>query len=67
MRIAGSKIGGHISEEDSGLFSRGPGYHEGMRRELMGEVAIEGVKEAAVAVINDGLDCCRADAPLCGD
>jgi predicted NUDIX family phosphoesterase len=26
-------IGGHIAEEDSGLFSKGPGYHEGMRRE----------------------------------
>jgi predicted NUDIX family phosphoesterase len=46
-------IGGHISEEDSGLFSKGPGYHEGMRRELMEEVAIEEMKEAAVAVIND--------------
>ena len=46
-------IGGHISEEDSGLFSKGPGYHEGMRRELMEEVAIDEVKEAAVAVIND--------------
>jgi predicted NUDIX family phosphoesterase len=46
-------IGGHIAEEDSGLFSKGPGYHEGMRRELMEEVAIEEVKEAAVAVIND--------------
>src|SRR6266496_3647165 len=46
-------VGGHISEEDHGLFSKGPGYHEGMRRELMEEVAIEEVKEAAVAVIND--------------
>lgn len=46
-------IGGHISEEDHGLFSTGPGYHEGMRRELMEEVAIDEVKEAAVAVIND--------------
>src|SRR5438309_2547864 len=46
-------IGGHISEEDSGLFSKGPGYHEGMRRELMEEVAIEEMKEVAVAVIND--------------
>ena len=49
-------IGGHISEEDHGLFStdRG-GYQEGMRRELMEEVAVEEekVKEAAVAVIND--------------
>src|SRR6266545_6624613 len=46
-------IGGHISEEDHGLFSKGPGYYEGMRRELMEEVAVEEVKEAAVAVIND--------------
>jgi len=46
-------IGGHISEEDNELFSTGLGYHEGMRRELMEEVAIDEVKEAAVAVIND--------------
>ena len=46
-------IGGHISEEDHGLFSTGLGYREGMRRELMEEVAIEDEKEAAVAVIND--------------
>jgi len=46
-------IGGHISEEDHGLFSSGLGYQEGMRRELMEEVAIDDVKEAAVAVIND--------------
>ena len=46
-------IGGHISEEDHGLFSSGLGYQEGMRRELMEEVAIEEVKETAVAVIND--------------
>src|SRR5437660_5384188 len=46
-------IGGHISEEDHGLFSSGPGYQEGMRRELMEEVAIDEVKETAVAVIND--------------
>jgi predicted NUDIX family phosphoesterase len=46
-------VGGHISEEDSGFFSKGPGYHEGMRRELMEEVAIEEMNEAAVAVIND--------------
>jgi predicted NUDIX family phosphoesterase len=47
-------IGGHISEEDHGLFSgdRG-GYQEGMRRELVEEVAIDEAKEAAVAVIND--------------
>ena len=46
-------VGGHISEEDHGLFSTGPGYHEGMRRELMEEVAVEEVNESAVAVIND--------------
>ncbi len=46
-------IGGHISEEDNVLFSTGLGYHEGMRRELMEEVAIDEVKEVAVAVIND--------------
>src|SRR6266536_74572 len=41
-------VGGHISEEDHGLFSKGPGYHEGMRRELMEEVAVEEEKESAV-------------------
>lgn len=46
-------IGGHISEEDHGLFSRDIGYHEGMLREVREEVAIEQVKEATVAVIND--------------
>lgn len=46
-------IGGHISEEDHGLFSNRLGYHEGMRRELMEEVAIDDVNDAAVAVIND--------------
>jgi predicted NUDIX family phosphoesterase len=47
-------IGGHISEEDHGLFSNGRGgYQDGMRRELMEEVALDEVKEAAVAVIND--------------
>lgn len=46
-------IGGHISEEDHGLFSNDRGYQEGMRRELLEEVAIEDVKAAAVAVIND--------------
>ncbi|MBI4663219.1 MAG: phosphoesterase [Verrucomicrobia bacterium] len=46
-------IGGHISEEDHGLFSKQFGYHEGMRRELMEEVAIDEMNEAAVAVIND--------------
>jgi predicted NUDIX family phosphoesterase len=46
-------IGGHISEEDHGLFSNNRGYQEGMRRELMEEVAIDQESEAAVAVIND--------------
>ena len=46
-------VGGHISEEDHGLFSSGFGYQEGMRRELMEEVAIDDAKEAAVALIND--------------
>lgn len=46
-------IGGHISEEDHGLFSTGPGYQEGMRRELIEEVDIDDVNDAAVAVIND--------------
>jgi predicted NUDIX family phosphoesterase len=46
-------VGGHISEEDDGLFSKNVGYHDAMRRELMEEVAVEGMNEAAVAVIND--------------
>jgi predicted NUDIX family phosphoesterase len=46
-------IGGHISEEDNGLFTEGLGYEEGMRRELMEEVAIGEAKAATVAVIND--------------
>ena len=46
-------IGGHVSEEDHGLFSNAQGYHEGMRRELMEEVAIDEVKEVPVALIND--------------
>jgi predicted NUDIX family phosphoesterase len=46
-------IGGHISEEDHGLFSSNRGYRDGMRRELMEEVVVDEVKEAAVAVIND--------------
>lgn len=46
-------VGGHISEEDSGLFSGGIGYHDAMRRELMEEVDIDVSKEMAVAVIND--------------
>jgi len=46
-------IGGHIADEDHDLFSTNLGYQEGMRRELMEEVDIDEVKEAAVAVIND--------------
>ena len=47
-------VGGHISEEDNGLFSGSQlGYHDAMRRELMEEVAIEVTKETAVAAIND--------------
>lgn len=46
-------VGGHISEEDTGLFAEGVGYHDAMKRELMEEVDIEVTKEMAVAVIND--------------
>jgi len=49
-------VGGHISDEDHGLFSGNDrGYAEGMRRELIEEVAIDEskAKESAVAVIND--------------
>ena len=46
-------IGGHISEEDNGLFSSGAGYQEGMRRELKEEIDIEECNETTVAVIND--------------
>src|SRR5436853_6351182 len=46
-------VGGHISDQDDGLFSSPAGYHDGMRRELMEEVAVEAAKDAAVAVIND--------------
>lgn len=47
-------IGGHISEEDNGLFSASDrGYQEGMRRELIEEVDIAAEKDAAVALIND--------------
>ena len=35
-------IGGHISEEDHGLFSARVGYQDGMRREIMEEVAVAG-------------------------
>ena len=46
-------IGGHISEEDHGLFSKDRGYQEGMRRELMEEVAVDAGHQPAVAAIND--------------
>jgi len=46
-------LGGHISEEDHGLFSNQLGYQDGMRRELMEEVEIDATNAAAVAVIND--------------
>jgi predicted NUDIX family phosphoesterase len=46
-------IGGHISEEDHGLFSAGPGYQEGMRRELLEEVDVDAKDEPALAAIND--------------
>src|SRR5271156_1227760 len=46
-------IGGHISEEDHGLFSTDRGDQEGMRRELKEEVDLEASKAPAVAVIND--------------
>ena len=46
-------VGGHIAEEDHGLFSAAQGYQDGMRRELIEEVAIEDLQEAAVALIND--------------
>lgn len=46
-------VGGHISEEDNGLFSNRLGYEDGMRRELMEEIAVEELDETVVAVIND--------------
>jgi predicted NUDIX family phosphoesterase len=46
-------IGGHISEEDHGLFARDRGYQDGMRRELREELAVSDVIETAVALIND--------------
>jgi predicted NUDIX family phosphoesterase len=46
-------IGGHISDEDHGLFSKDVGYWDGMRREIMEEVAVQQVDAPAVAVIND--------------
>jgi len=46
-------IGGHISEEDNGLFSNKLGYTEGMRREIKEEVEIEATNDTVVAVLND--------------
>ena len=46
-------VGGHISEEDHGLFTERLGYQDAMRRELKEEVSMDAVKETAVAVIND--------------
>src|SRR5580693_4993533 len=46
-------VGGHISEEDHGLFSNDRGYQDGMRRELMEEVGVDAANEPAVAAIND--------------
>jgi predicted NUDIX family phosphoesterase len=46
-------IGGHIAEEDHGLFSQDRGYEEGMRREVWEELGIKVSEQAAVAVIND--------------
>ena len=47
-------IGGHISQEDTDLFSmKDSGYRDGMRREIMEEVAVEQINESTVAVIND--------------
>ena len=46
-------IGGHISDTDDGLFSKDVGYRDGMRREIIEEVAIDPGQDSAVAVIND--------------
>jgi predicted NUDIX family phosphoesterase len=46
-------IGGHISEEDHGLFASDRGYRDGMRRELREEIAVDVAQETVVAVIND--------------
>ena len=46
-------VGGHISDQDDSLFTKDIGYREGMRRELLEEVAVEEVNDSAVAVIND--------------
>ncbi|HWD20206.1 MAG TPA: NUDIX domain-containing protein [Verrucomicrobiae bacterium] len=47
-------IGGHISEEDNGLFaSERGGYQEGMQRELREEVGLDAAGGTPVALIND--------------
>src|SRR5258708_2620662 len=46
-------IGGHISDEDHGLFSHNVGYLDGMRREVKEEIDIEAAEETTVGVIND--------------
>ena len=46
-------IGGHISDEDHGLFASSAGYQDGMRREVREEVEVDELKESTVAVIND--------------
>jgi len=46
-------IGGHISEEDNGLFTSGLGYTEGMRRELVEEIDVQNANPPAVGLIND--------------
>ena len=47
-------VGGHISEEDHGLFSKQLGYEEGMRRELKEELDVQSSLDMpAMALIND--------------
>ncbi|MGH7939668.1 MAG: hypothetical protein ACREE6_05660 [Limisphaerales bacterium] len=46
-------VGGHIHEQDTWPFSRGLGYREAMRRQLIEELDIDVTTETAVAVIND--------------
>jgi hypothetical protein len=41
-----------LREEDHGIFSSRVGYQDGMRREIMEEVAVDEVKEADVGLIN---------------
>src|ERR1700722_16245689 len=45
-------VGGHISEADNGLFSSRLGYEEGVRRELMEQIAVGESKQTVLAVIN---------------